>query len=197
MICCSGFIFRRYICYRDLLPDEFSNAYGLNSWQVGLSYLGGGIGKLSGAFVGGRLSDRLLLYSHRLRGRKARAEDRLTINIWFAGLLIFGWIVERKLSFWGAIVRFGIQCFGNVQVITTVTAYLVDSVPGRGAAATAAANFVRFGFACILTLISTPMTATLGPGWTTTLLACLPWVGMMLMIILKIWGERIRKWSGL
>lgn len=76
-----------------------------------------------------------------------------------------------------------------------VTAYLVDSVPGRAAAATAAANFVRFGFACILTLISTPMIASLGTGWTTTLFAGLSWLGMLIAFILKVHGEQIRRWS--
>lgn len=80
--------------------------------------------------------------------------------------------------------------------MTIVTAYLMDSVPGRGTAATATANFVRFGFACILTLISTPMIASLGVGWTTTLFAGLSCIGMLIAFILKVQGEQIRRWSG-
>lgn len=199
----AGFFFGAMFATEAILPEAFKHTYGLNSWQTGLCYLGAGIGNLSGALVGGRLSDRLLLRSRRLRGGKAKAEDRLTANIWIAGfifnplgLLIFGWVVQYKLSYWGAIVGFGIQCFGNVQVMTTVTAYLVDSMPGRGAAATAAANFVRFGSACVLTLISTPMVGTLGAGWTATLFACLSCVGMFILILLKLRGEDIRKFSG-
>lgn len=104
----AGLFFGAMFATEAILPEVFSKTYRLNSWQVGLSYLGAGIGNLSGAFVGGRLSDRLLLRSRRLRGGKAKAEDRLTINMWFAGvicnplgLLIFGWVVEYKLSFWG------------------------------------------------------------------------------------------------
>lgn len=200
----AGFFFGAMFATEAILPEAFKHTYGLNSWQTGLCYLGAGVGNLSGALVGGRLSDRLLLRSRRLRGGgKAKAEDRLTANIWIAGfifnplgLLIFGWVVQYKLSYWGAIVGFGVQCFGNVQVMTTVTAYLVDSMPGRGAAATAAANFVRFGSACVLTLISTPMVGKLGAGWTATLFACLSCVGMFILILLKIKGEDIRKFSG-
>jgi predicted MFS family arabinose efflux permease len=199
----AGFFFGAMFATEAILPEAFKETYGLNSWQTGLCYLGAGIGNLSGAMVGGRLSDRLLLRSRCLRGGKPKVEDRLTANIWIAGfifnplgLLVFGWIVQYKLSFWGAIVGFGIQCFGNVQVMTTVTAYLVDSMPGRGAAASAAANFVRFGFACVLTLISTPMVSNLGAGWTCTLFACLSWFGMTIVIILKTRGEHIRSWSG-
>ncbi|CAO0795331.1 unnamed protein product [Mucor circinelloides] len=199
----AGLFFGAMFATEAILPAAFRDTYGLNSWQTGLCYLGAGIGNLSGAFVGGRLSDRLLLRSRRLRGGTSKAEDRLTANIWVAGFifsplgnLIFGWAVERKLSLWGAIVGFGVQCFGNVQVMTTVTAYIVDCMPGRGASATAAANFIRFGFACILSLIATPMIANLGSGWTSTLFACLSWVGMLIALILKIWGESIRGWSG-
>lgn len=158
----AGLFFGAMFDTEAILPQAFSDTYGLNSWQTGLCYLGAGIGNLSGAFVGTRLSDRLLLRARRLRGGKPKAEDRLTANIWFAGLifnplglLLFGWVVEYKLSIWGAIIGFGIQCFANVQVMTTVTAYLVDSVPVRGASATAAANSVRLTFGCILTVVST------------------------------------------
>ncbi|RCI01818.1 hypothetical protein CU098_005540 [Rhizopus stolonifer] len=199
----GGFFFGAMFATETILPTAFENTYGLNSWQTGLCYLGAGIGNICGTMVGGKLSDRLLLRSRRLRGGIPHSEDRLTANIWVAGFLcvplgslIFGWIVEYKLSFWGAIVGFGIQCFGNVQVISTCTAYLVDSVPGRSAAATAAANFVRMGLSCILTIVSTPMIQALGPGWTCTLFACLSWVGMGIIVILKIYGEPIRRWSG-
>jgi MFS family permease len=198
-----GVFFGAMIATEAILPEAFKENYDLNSWQTGLCYLGAGIGNMFGAFVGGRLSDRLLMRSRRQRNGVAKAEDRLTANIWIAGFvfnplgsLIFGWVVERKLSFWGAIIGFGIQCFGNVQVVTSITAYLVDSLPGRGAAAVAAANFIQFGFACILTIISTPMVANLGAGWTSTLFACLSWGGMFIILVLKIWGEPIRRWSG-
>lgn len=199
----AGLFFAAMFATEAILPDAFKEVYGLSSWQTGLCYLGAGIGNLSGAVVGSRLSDRLLIRSRRLRGGAHKAEDRLTANIWVAGFifspfgnLLFGWVVQRRLSLWGAIIGFGIQCFGNVQVVTVVTAYLVDSIPGRGASATAAATFIRYSISCILSLISTPMISSLGAGWTSTLFACLSWLGMFIALILKIWGDRIRNWSG-
>ncbi|OBZ81570.1 MFS antiporter QDR2 [Choanephora cucurbitarum] len=199
----GGFFFGAMFATETILPSAFEKTYGLNSWQTGLCYLGAGIGNICGTFVGGRLSDRLLLRSRRLRGGIPRCEDRLTANIWAAGLfcvplgcLIFGWVVEYKLSFWGAIVGFGIQCFGNMQVMSTCTAYLVDAVPGRGSSVTAATGFVRMTLSCVLTVVATPMVQALGAGWTCTLFACLSWVGMLLLFILKIYGEPIRSWSG-
>jgi MFS family permease len=198
----GGLFFGAMFATETILPSAFSQVYRLSAWQTGLRYLGAGIGNLSRSVVGSRLSDRLLLRSRMLRGGASKSEDRLTHNIWIAGfifkpldLLIFGWVVQHQLSYWGAIIGFGIQCFGNVQVITTITAYLVVSVPAKGASATAAANFVRFAFPSILSAISSPMINGLGPGWTSTLFACLSVFGMFLMIILKIWGESIRRYS--
>ncbi|KAF7732041.1 hypothetical protein EC973_007146 [Apophysomyces ossiformis] len=199
----SGIFFGSMFAVETIIPVAYQDVYHFNSWQIGLSYLGAGIGNLLGSAVGGRLSDRLLLRARRQRGGTAKVEDRLTAHVWFAallfnalGLLLFGWSVERKLSVWIAIVAFGIQNFGNNQVMVTVTAYLVDAAPGRGASVTAAANFVRFFVACILTIAANPMTTALGSGWTTTLFACLSWLGAGLLLILKIWGEPLRHWSG-
>lgn len=187
----AGIFFGAMFAIEAILPQAFTDTYGLNWWQTGLCYLGAGVGNVSGAFIGARLSDSLLLHSRRLRGGKAVTEDHLTAKTRFIfnplGLLLFGWVVEYKLSIWGAIIGFGIQCFANVQVMTTVTAYLVDSVPGRGASATAAAaNCVRLGFGCILSVVGNPMLAKLRAGWTSSLLACLSWFAMVLAIILKI-----------
>jgi hypothetical protein len=167
----AGLSFGAMFATEVILPDAFKDIYGLNSWKTGLTYIGGGLGNICGANVGSRLSDKLLLRARRLRGGAARTEDRITANVWFAGLifnplgiLLFGWTVQYHLNIWGAIIGFGIQCFANVQVVTAVTAYLVDALPGRGAAATALVNFIRFLFACILTIISTPMVTKLGAG---------------------------------
>lgn len=40
------------------------------------------------------------------------------------------------------------------------------------------------------------MVGTLGAGWTATLFACLSCVGMFILILLKLRGEDIRKFSG-
>ncbi|KAG0182554.1 hypothetical protein DFQ28_006657 [Apophysomyces sp. BC1034] len=199
----SGIFFGSMFAVETIIPTAYQQNYHFTSWQIGLSFLGAGIGNLTGSLVGGRLSDRLLLRARRLRGGRPMVEDRLTPHVWFAcllfnalGLLLFGWSVERKLSVWIAIVAFGIQNFGNNQVMVTVTAYLVDAAPGRGASVTAAANFVRFFVACILTIVANPMTTALGAGWTTTLFAALSWVGAGLLLVLKIWGEPMRHWSG-
>ncbi|KAI8067176.1 major facilitator superfamily domain-containing protein [Gongronella butleri] len=199
----GGLSFSVMFAVETIIPGLYEEKYGFNSWQTGLSYLGAGVGNLTGSLIGGRLSDRLLMRSRRQRGGAPMAEDRLTLNIWPGyfllmpfGLLLFGWMLEFNKSVWAPIVAFGIVCFGMNQVTAASSAYLVDAMPGQGASATAAANLVRMVMACVLTLVANPMVASLGPGYTSVLLAAVCWVGTFLIFILKIYGQRLRAYSG-
>ncbi|KAF7730445.1 hypothetical protein EC973_002252 [Apophysomyces ossiformis] len=199
----SGIAFGCMFATETIVPILYTQYYGFSSWETGLSYLGAGLGNLFGSLVGGFLSDRLLLRSRRLRGGAAVVEDRITANLWPCGciivpfgLLLFGWSIQSGKTVWAPIIAFGIQCFGVNQVMTGTSAYLVDAMPGRGASATAAANFVRMVLACALSLISNPLVESIGPGWTSVLLASMALFSMLLLLCLKIWGERLRRWSG-
>ncbi|KAG0169424.1 hypothetical protein DFQ28_003683 [Apophysomyces sp. BC1034] len=198
----SGIAFGSMFAVETIIPNIYESRYGFNSWQIGLSFLGAGIGNGLGTIANGYLSDRLLLRARSKRGY-ARAEDRLTINLWPAGLifmpagqLLFGWITERNLSVWAAIVGFGMQCFGMIQLSTATSAYLVDTMPSRSASAAAATNFVRMATACVLTLVANPLVESIGPGYTTVLLASLAWLSMAALFVLVKWGAELRRWSG-
>ncbi|KAI9251786.1 major facilitator superfamily domain-containing protein [Phascolomyces articulosus] len=186
-----------------IIPNLLENNYGFVPWQTGLSYLGAGVGNLCGAFVNTFLSDRLLLHARNKRGGRALVEDRIGVNLWPCGLilmpfglLLFGWGIGTGMSYWTGIIGFGIQNFGMNQIMTALSAYLVDSAPGIGASFTAAANLVRMVMACALTLAANPMVEKIGSGWTCVFLAALTYVAMGLLVILKIYGGRMRRWSG-
>lgn len=171
---------------------------------LGLSFLGAGVGNTCGAIINGFLSDRLLMRARAKRGGKPLAEDRLTVNLWSCGfvfmpfgLLLFGWGIERRLSYWTGIVGFGVHNFGMNQVMTATSAYLVDAVPGEGASITAAANLVRMVVACVLTLVVNPLVSAIGPGYTMVILAVLTFASMALLAIVKFYGPRIRRHYGL
>ncbi|KAI8330602.1 major facilitator superfamily domain-containing protein [Chlamydoabsidia padenii] len=198
----GGIAFGSMFAVETIIPSLYEEKYHFNSWQTGLSYLGAGIGNLIGSIVGGQLSDRLLIRARKQRGR-AMVEDRLTLNIWPAilifmpfGLLLLGWMVEFNRSVWAGIIGFGCVTFGMTQVMASTSAYLVDATPGIGASVTAAANLVRMVIACALTLAANPMVAAIGSGYTTVLLAALAWIAAILLLILKVYGERLRHASG-
>ncbi|KAL0074901.1 major facilitator superfamily domain-containing protein [Phycomyces blakesleeanus] len=199
----GGIAFGCMFSIETVIPDLYEKNYGFNSWQTGLSYLGGGVGNMMGSIVGGMLSDRLLMRARSKRGGQPLVEDRLTANLWPAGLIIvpfglllFGWTITYKTSVWASIVAFGIHTFGMNQISTSTAAYLVDAMPGQGASVTAAANLMRMIIACALTLVANPMVTALGAGWMSVLLAGLTWLSMAILFVVKLRGERLRKYSG-
>lgn len=85
-----------------------------------------------------------------------------------------------------------IKCVGMNQVMAATSAYLVDSVPGKGASATAAGNLSRMVFSCVLSVAANPMVGAWGPGWTTVLLTSLTLVAMLVLLLLKVFGATLR-----
>ncbi|KAI9492898.1 major facilitator superfamily domain-containing protein [Zychaea mexicana] len=199
----GGIAFGSMFAIETVIPNLYESNYGLNAWQVGLSFLGAGVGNFFGALLNGKLSDRLLLRAREKRGGLHKVEDRLAVNLWPCcfifmpfGLLLFGWGIESGMTFWTGIVGFGIQCFGMNQVMTATSAYLLDALPGFGASATAAGNLVRMVLACALTLAANPMVEAVGPGYLSVFLAALSWVSGGLLIINKVYGQRMRRYFG-
>lgn len=222
----SGIAFSAMFVIEAILPDLFEKTYGFSAWQTGkwmrifrqeccvyvsslLIFkfpqpdLGAGIGNIVGAYLHGYLSDQLLLRAREKRGGRHRVEDRLSWNLWPSGfilipfgLLLFGWSVEYRLSYWAAIIAFGIQCMGMNQVMTATSAYLVDSLPDQGASATAAGNLSRMVFSCALSVAANPMVASWGAGWTTVLLTGLTLFAMFVLLLLKVFGARLRRAAG-
>ena len=170
---------------------------------LGITFIGAGIGNTLGTIVSGLLADKLLLRSRKKRNGIPKVEDRLTINLWPSGilfiplgLLLFGWPIVYDLSVWAPIIGFSIQNFGVAQLVTLSSAYLVDAMPGKGASAAASSNVMRNVMACILTLGANPMTDAIGVGWTTVLLALLTLLSVIFLLILKVYGEKLRRCSG-
>ncbi|KAI8975051.1 major facilitator superfamily domain-containing protein [Mycotypha africana] len=199
----SSFAFGSMFTIESLIPGLFEENYGFISWQTGLSFLGAGVGNVIGSICQSGLSDRLLLRSRRLRGGVAEVEDRLTLNLWPAsicvlfGCLLWGWSIESRMTYWAPIVGFGIMNFGMNQSMTATSAYIVDAVPGSAAAAaSAASNLLRMVFACVLTIIAEPLNKAVGPGYTSLLLAALNLLGLLCLVVVKIWGPQMRKYSG-
>ena len=156
-----------------------------------------------GTIVSGLLADKLLLRSRKKRNGIPKVEDRLTLNLWPSGilfiplgLLLFGWPIVYDLSVWAPIIGFSIQNFGVAQLVTLSSAYLVDAMPEKGASAAASSNVMRNVMACILTLGANPMTNAIGVGWTTVLLVLLTLLSVIFLLILKVYGEKLRHCSG-
>lgn len=153
--------------------------------------------------VNSLLSDRLFIQSAKKRGGRSIPEDRLTANIWPCGLffipfglLIFGWPIQHGMSVWAPIIGFSVQCFGMYQLSTIPNGYLVDAIPEKGASAAAAVTFCRSTTAALLTLVANPLCDVIGPGWICTILAGVTCLSMFATLVLILFGESLRSWSG-
>ena len=167
--------------------------------------MSGGIGNISSAILHGIISDKLLLKSRSKRiGGKHMVEDRFTVNIWPSciiliplGSLLFGWSIKNGMNFWVPIIGYFISCFGTTQVLAIVSTYLTDSIPDHAASVAAGTVFVRESITCILSLLSVKFMDHIGPGYLTVILSALIWFASGFLIIIKIYGQRLRYRSGL
>ncbi|KAI7865509.1 major facilitator superfamily domain-containing protein, partial [Spinellus fusiger] len=198
-----GICFGTMFTIETIVPDLYDKEYHFESWQTGLSFLGAGIGNVLGAIVSGRLSDLFLKKARDQRGGLSVKEDRLTLNTWPGGficvplgVLIFGWCTRSSISVWAPIVGFGVVCFGMSQVYSAGSAYLVDSIPGKGASVTACSNLVRLLMACVLSLAAKPISLSIGPGYLSVVLAGINVMGMCFYLLVKLKGTSLRRSAG-
>ncbi|CAO3629707.1 unnamed protein product [Cunninghamella echinulata] len=186
----------------NMIPELYTNTYSMSAGMIGLTFLSPGIGEVVGSVFSGQLSNFYLYKAMNKRGY-AVPEDRLALNVWPAAFLLnplafflWGWPVQLEWSVWVSIIMFGVQCFAMVNIFNPALAYLVDAVHGKGASVTAAANLVRMVWSCILSLIANPMTHAVGPGWVTFLFGILNLVWAFALLVVKLKGEKLRKYSG-
>ncbi|KAJ5372858.1 hypothetical protein N7517_004864 [Penicillium concentricum] len=179
-------------------PLVFSNLYGFNLWQIGLTFLGQLIGTLLGVCLNPLWGWNLhrLVRKHSPDGKAIIPEYRLPPAILGAplitiGLFWFGWSssasVSTEFSFpsryltdipmqvhWimpimGS-VFFGLGVFLVFQGVIT---FLVDAYPLYAASALAANAFLRSSFAAAFPLFGIQMYEALGYQWATSFLAFL------------------------
>ncbi|KAI8391126.1 major facilitator superfamily domain-containing protein [Radiomyces spectabilis] len=199
----TGFAFGGMFAIENMLPPLYTQTYGLSSGIIGLTFISPGLGEVIGSLISGRLSDYFLNRARSKRHGVAIPEDRLAPNVWPAAFILnplsfflWGWPVQFGWSVWVSIIMFGVQCFAMVQIFNPAMSYLVDAVSDRGASVTAAANLVRMIWSCVLSLIANPMTAAVGPGWVTFFFGMLNLFWAFLLLLMKLKGEKIRKYSG-
>ncbi|KAI7848103.1 major facilitator superfamily domain-containing protein [Circinella umbellata] len=186
--------------FETIIPLLYKQIYGFNGLQIGLCYVGAGVGHILGAFTNGYLSDKLLLRAREKRGGKHNIDDRISANLWPCclilmplGSLLFGWGIAYKMPYWVGILGFGVQTFATSQLYSGSSAYLLDSMPHQGASIAATGNFVSMTFAFLLGLVSVPILESTGPGYLSILLASLGWIAAGLLLINKVYGHRIRQ----
>ncbi|KAL2002631.1 hypothetical protein VTN02DRAFT_6339 [Thermoascus thermophilus] len=183
----------------------FSNVFGFNLWQVGLSFIGIFVGMIAAI-----LTDPLWRKNYaRLERKHIQAvgekggfepEWRLPPAIAGApfvtvGLFIFAWTIYPNVHWIGPIIGSALFGAGTILVYSGIFTFLVDAYPTYAASALAANSFARSSFGAVFPLFGIQMYNRLGYHWASSLLAFLTVLMAPFPYIFFKYGKRIRKKS--
>lgn len=186
----------------------FEYTYHFSSGSVGLTFLGLGVGSLSGLGFFAWSSDNLIKKRTAEADAIAAAsgqpsagmkpEYRLPMLIPGAilipiGLLLYGWTAKYHVHWIVPIISTSLIGIGNIAVFMCVSMYLVDAFTVYAASALAANTVIRSVMGAVLPLCGQKMYAALGLGWGNSLLAFVALALVPVPWILLKWGEPLRK----
>ncbi|KAL1957864.1 hypothetical protein VTO42DRAFT_5429 [Malbranchea cinnamomea] len=179
------------------ISGVFMNQYGFSQGNVGLAFLGLGIGSIVGLSILGVASDRILQALAAKHGGEMKPEYRLPplfvgSILLPVGLFWYGWSAKANVHWMMPIVGTVWVGAGMMCVMMGVSAYLVDAFTLHSASAMAANTVLRSIFGAVLPLAGVRMYDTLGLGWGNSLLAFIA-IGLAPVpgLFFK-YGERIR-----
>ena len=174
----------------------FELQYNFTAGNVGLTYLGIGIGALFGLLIFGSLSDRIV---KRMSAKgEMKPEYRLPPLIPGSlvipmGLFIYGWSAEKHTHWIVPIIGTLFVGLGLLATFMPIQTYLVDAFTLHAASAIAANTVLRSAVGAFLPLAGPRMYAALGLGWGNSLLAFIALALSPMSWIFFKYGERIRK----
>ena len=186
-----------YSIYTNMQPIFNAAPYNFNPEQVGLLYLGPGIGFLSAVwFLVPRIDTVYNKLTEKNNG-KAKPEYRLPLaNIGSVvipvGLFWFAWSVEERLHWAVAIAATFIYGIGQVVILNTTQNYYIDSFEEYAASAIAGGSVFRSVMGGIVPLFSLPLFDKLGYGWGISVFGFASLVVAPAPLFFYFYGERIR-----
>ncbi|UKZ50174.1 hypothetical protein TrVGV298_004430 [Trichoderma virens] len=186
-------------------PLVFATNHGFNLWQIGLTFLGIGVGMILGMLsdpVWFRIRMRLMAKLEQETGVPGGSEPEFRLPSAIVGsvlvpigIFMFGWTTYSSVHWIVPIIGSAIFGLGNLLVFTSVFTFLVDAYPMYAASALAANAFVRCSFAAVFPLFGTQMYNKLGFQWASSLLAFLTVAMMPFPYLFFRYGKKIRSKS--
>lgn len=180
------------------VTNVFQDTYHWSVEISGLSYIGLGLGFMSGQLVFGMLSDKIIL---RLKARNHgdfEPEMRLPLSVFFAffvpiSFFWYGWSAQARTHWIVPIIGLFPFAFGVIGIFGTLQTYVIDSYPRYAASGIAAITVCRSLFGALLPLAGPPMYRRLGYGWGNTLLGFVTLAMIPMPIVLHRFGGSLRK----
>jgi MFS family permease len=177
----------------------FTNVYGFNLYQVGLSFFGMLVGMLF-AIASDPFWQRNYLRLVRKNSNQSEPEYRLPPSIGgsiltIIGLFLFAWTIYPSVHWIVPIIGSAFFGAGTVLVFSGVFTFLVEAFPLYAASGLAANSFARSSFAAAFPLFGVQLYNKLGFQWASSLLAFLMLAMAPFPYIFFIYGRRLRQKS--
>ena len=201
----SSLVYAGYYAISTTITTQFSIMYGYDDLVLGLCFVPISAGGILATVTNGKwdpVDGNYRRHAKRLGMplRKNKQQDltdfpieraRLEVMlplIYFscAIVLIYGWVLNAKVTVAGPLVLLFFLGFGITGAFKVVQILIIDITPGKPATATAAFNLVRCLMGAAMTALVNPMINAMGNGWTFTFVAFV-WVvfSPMLLVLLR------------
>lgn len=185
-----------YIMFSTMTP-VFGEQYGIKNGNIGLVFLGLGLGQVIGLVMFASTSDRGLKKRAARNGGVMKPEFRLPFLLhtsFFvpAGLLLYGWSAEYKVHWIVPITGTCLISIGMLCTFMPIANYLVDSYTLFSASAIGANTVFRSLGGAFLPLAGRRLFSSLGLGWGSTLLAFIALAFVPFIWFLKKYAEMLR-----
>lgn len=172
------------------IPSIYKDIYHFNELQIGLSYLTGGFGTVSGGYLNGKLMD----WNYRATARSightidkvsgddlkgfpiesARARGSYyLLAIYITALAGYGWSVQARAHEAVPLILQYVLAALCTSFQQTFNALLVDIFPASPSTAAASGNITRCALSAIVVAILQPLVNVMGRGWFFTALTVL------------------------
>ena len=185
-----------------VIATLFSTTYGLSEIQIGLTYIANGVACVAGTLTTGKFLD--YDYQRFKKSYDGPADDfpldrvRLrTIWLWagmqIAASLAFGWTMRYHVHVSVPIICTFFLGWASTSIISTISTFMVDIFPKKGASATAAVNFVRCLMGAGGTASVLPTVNRIGVGWTFTLFSSVMLASLSLIALQMVKGRQWRR----
>nr|POE62394.1 putative transporter spbpb2b2.16c [Quercus suber] len=186
-----------YSIYTNMQPI-YQGQYGFSTEQVGLLYLGPGIGFLVAVWF---LVPRIDTVYNTLTARndgKSRPEFRLPLaNIGSvcipASLFWFAWTVHAHAPWPATIAATFFYGIGQVMILNTTQNYYIDSFEKYAASAIAAGSVFRSLLGGVVPLLAGSMFDALGYGWGISVFAFLAVAIAPAPLVFYFYGRQVRE----
>lgn len=152
------------------MESIYTDIYGFSTAQVGLLYLGPGLGFLTAVwFIIPRI-DTVYNYLSKKHGNEGMPEYRLPLaNIGAVllplSLFWFGWTVEYHAHWFVTILSTYFYGVGQITIFNTVQNYYIDSFEKYAASAIAAGTLFRSVIGGVIPLFAPRLFESVGYGW--------------------------------